>query len=349
MSKSSVVGEMLPFSDWGRDVSNAEMHGGFVEDLVSDRFVAVQGIPVEYVEEMMRAYDEVMQLPKPSADYIWENYDSEADEVAIQPERDQEKHWHVYRTRLDKPGKPGGLTNRSLEYDVLSQRGLTDREASDRKEYFHFSPGMLDELRVMHAANNWGPIPSELERFLALAEPLHARSAEIMEGCIQAMEHHTAFNGIAKRLLENPAWRGLSPMRVLAYHTDGGDVLGQIHRDKGAATLAIDESHEGLRVSSAAKVRFDETKKGYVLLNPEEAAADENMQMVERMRGTAAFFVADGFRRETGVDHPATEPTYHDIVAVEGRRFSKEIARYAVIFFMNPASGTFSTKRENHL
>lgn len=138
-------------------------------------------------------------------------------------------------------------------------------------------------------------------------------------------------------------------MRVLAYHTDGGDVLGQIHRDKGAATLAIDESHEGLRVSSAAKVRFDETKKGYVLLNPEEAAADENMQMVERMRGTAAFFVADGFRRETGVDHPATEPTYHDIVAVEGRRFSKEIARYAVIFFMNPASGTFSTKRENHL
>ena len=357
MAKRETEGQLvIPYPEFGRDLSDElSATKGFIEELQERRFVAVQGIPPEQVDEMVRAYADFMQLQSPPPDYLVERYtDQDWDEIDITPETDTVKYWHTYRSRVNRPGKPGGQTNRSLENDVLMAAGVLShdnkREATDRKEFFHYTPDMLTELQAIHEANGWGDLPPELQRFLELAQPIHERGTEIRADCFYAMEDHVAFKGITKSLISDPDWRNNSPLRILAYHTDSTtQSLGQLHRDKGTATLALDESHDGLRVSTGVDAEYDELSGGYVLRNKTEASSDENMVLVERLRGQAAFFTADGMRRETGIDHPAVEPTYHDIIKVGDKEYIPgRVGRYAVILFMNPPSGTFSSKASNH-
>ena len=307
MAKRETEGQLvIPYPEFGRDLSDElSATKGFIEELQERRFVAVQGIPPEQVDEMVRAYADFMQLQSPPPDYLVERYtDQDWDEIDITPETDTVKYWHTYRSRVNRPGKPGGQTNRSLENDVLMAAGVLShdnkREATDRKEFFHYTPDMLTELQAIHEANGWGDLPPELQRFLELAQPIHERGTEIMADCFYAMEDHVAFKGITKSLISDPDWRNNSPLQQL-------------------------------------------------LRNKTEASSDENMVLVERLRGQAAFFTADGMRRETGIDHPAVEPTYHDIIKVGDKEYIPgRVGRYAVILFMNPPSGTFSSKASNH-
>lgn len=239
---------------------------------------------------------------------------------------DKQKQWHKYRSNIPHFAKPNGYTNRSFQISVLkSERGI--EKADDPKEFFHYTPGMREQLVGRHERYNWGAIPPELTLLLNKAHSLHYFAKTAMRGFYQALEiTHPELARFAR-----PEDLDISPIRGLFYHKGQGDVLAEGHHDRGLGTLQIAESHLGLRVR-----------------NPQTG----EMDIVRRDPNFGIAFPALKWRQA----FPCTKLTslWHDVIniptAYEGHELhGQNVARWSIIFFTNSQEvGDQTVKEATH-
>lgn len=356
-------GEVLPSDVVSVEAMHPQEYGAnFARELRDRMFVAVADStsPDQFLE-LADALVEMRRLPRPSEAYIQRLYDPATDEVRIEPELDDLDYWHLYRTRVERPGKPGGFTARRFENDVLGT-DFPKREAIDNKDYIHYHSDMLAELTAIHEQQGWGPMPPEVLRFFELAEPIHAEGKRIFTECLYALECDTAYRGIAKIVLRPDGSVVDGPLRGLAYLSGQGFERGQLHSDKGFGTLARWESQEGCRVDVGSDAYFDPTagsdgKWIYPNVTVDASGWHEggNMKMIRRPNGTAAFFLGSTASRVATAAGMADAdalfvPTQHDIIepGTPTPPFAEDVERVTFINFFNAPDQGFGSKAENH-
>lgn len=234
--------------------------------------------------------------------------------------KDTETEWNKYRTNTEGIGKPNGYTNRDYQNAVLQAKRAIDL-GEDPKEYYHFNPTHIHDMRDNHERYGWGKIPPEVIDLDAAFRPIHRSASDLMTKiCARIEEVHPGTNKII-----TPESLLTSPIRLLFYHHGGGEQRGAAHYDKGFATLQLTESHEGLRVATGT---------------------EDPLQPVIRDGDKAVFFAAYALGGKQNGRFPGSpfQPGWHDIVKSdvlnEGRHIPQNAAsvcaRYAIIFFANP-------------
>lgn len=243
---------------------------------------------------------------------------------------DNQAEWHKYRTNTASIGKPNGYTNRSFQEKALKQaRGLA-LPPEDPKEFYHFTPRHHSAMARNHYEFGWGPIPPEVSALNMAFADIHTKASElIVRVCAIVEETHPEIRQfITKESLRT------SPIRLLFYHPSNGDSLGAGHYDKGAMTLQLAESHQGLRVA------------------PSDGRP---LEQVVRSADKAVFFPGTAIKEQHCNDTPYL-PGWHDIVKTdilnEDRmvlpKASEVCARWAIIFFVNNENFVQPDKADTH-
>lgn len=294
------------------------------------------GIETEEIEALTEAYaaftcgfpnprPETMDAMLPKTLYIEDSLD------VLDRSQDVQRNWHKYRTNAVGVGKPDGYTNRSFQERALREaRGLHLPEAEDPKEYYHFTPRHLTNMIRQHKKFGWGPLPPEVlfldERF----RPIHKKASKLIIKAASYIEetHPEIRNFFTTESLST------SPVRLLFYHPSDRTQLGAGHYDKGALTIQIAESHQGLQVSNSK---------------------ESPLQPVVRSDEKALMFpgISLGNVLEDNDIYP---PGWHDIVKTnqlnEGRFVPRQAAsvcaRWALIFFANGSNFVDRGKAATH-
>ncbi len=301
------------------------------------------GIPDEQIEEVVNRYaDFTLNHPDPQPEtmdamlpsfptpkdssnaklydkdgfFLWDEWMSkQLDE--LERSKDVQKEWHKYRTNVNGVGKPDGYTNRSFQEQALKlSRGLII-PPEDPKEYFHFSMRHHVGMVQNHRDYGWGSIPPEVIELGRAFRPIHQKAAQLIIKVAALIEE--THPGI-RDFFDAPSL-ATSPVRLLFYHPSESNQLGAGHYDKGALTIQIAESHEGLRV-----------------------APNDKAQLMPIVRAEDMAVVFPGYSlRETVGENTPFQPGWHDIIRIDRLNQGRSVppkaievcARYALIFFAN--------------
>ena len=105
-------------------------------------------------------------------------------------------------------------------------------------------------------------------------------------------------------------------LRFLAYEPNDSDTLATAHYDKGTGTVAVAESHGGLRIG----------------------AGQNDLTQIDRSQFEPIFFAGFGWHQIAEILDviPSRKAAWHDVVDT-GQRVNQQIARWAVVLFIDPA------------
>jgi hypothetical protein len=244
--------------------------------------------------------------------------------------------WNKYHTNYPQFAKPGGYTNRSLQTAALRayDRKVTDKKTGallppedDPKEYYHFHPNSTAAMNHMREQYGLAPLPPEVHTLHMRFAQVHTLGAAAVRNAYMRLEEsHPEL--VPKHF--GPADVQSSPVRLLFYHPDQGDVLAGGHYDKAQATIQIAESHLGLWIR--------DPKNGLITRAPEKGV----------------FFLGKAWHNDNAYPDSELKPGWHGVVnkpeLAEGRvMHGRNVARWSIIFFANSiAAGTILDKSLTH-
>jgi isopenicillin N synthase-like dioxygenase len=186
---------------------------------------------------------------------------------------------------------------------------------TDNREYFHYH-ALAEERFAEHVAR----IP-ELARLMDAMRPVYDAARETFRETITQFEDQ--FPGIRDRFFPTDSFPHFY-LRFLKYdRLNPGDFLAKGHYDRGTCTLALAESAPGLRMG----------------LN------EETLHPVTHDDGKALFMPGIKFHEVTSADFP---PTWHDVVQQNESGFREDIARWAIVFFIDHQLMSGVTYEEAH-
>lgn len=191
----------------------------------------------------------------------------------------------------------------------------------DNKHIFHMTQ-TLHETYGSHTRR----LPHEARVFLRAAYSIHSALSAAAKRKYQELEGDIP--GITN-ILFPPNGKNSNHTRFLAYQDAKRGMLASPHYDKGTGTIAVAESHGGLRV-------------GY---------GPEDLKLLERSRFEPIFFPNYGYHQLAemlGVDPTTRRAAWHDVIDT-GDRVSEEVTRWSLIHFIDPAHIYLeNTKEQTH-
>lgn len=248
-------------------------------------------------------------------------------EALIQPialdlgEADIETAMQAYLEFLELPAEireslryPGdGLrrnTSAGYTYTSHSEAKNTIDTSKDNKHIFHYTPDILGVLGELARSRFQ---PEALSRFVNLAVEVYESAARATRQALEPYEDH--FPGLVG--IHFPKDGTVNHhLRFLAYEPGINGVLARGHYDKSTATIAIAESHGGLRIGTEP----------------------DDLELYRRDPHESIFFHGLGWvKLHKLVGRESQEiPAWHDVVETTDR-VNEDIMRWALIYFINPA------------
>lgn len=193
----------------------------------------------------------------------------------------------------------------------------------DNKDIFHFG----SETRQQVEANISGKLPSDMKTFLNSAEEIFWEAERSKKQVLESFVGKTLL-----KIMQPDSYNTLNDvLRFIAYHPND-EKLAKGHFDRSTATLAIGESHEGLRIAPG---------QNGLMLNADQEymnTLESRLKPVEHHEGEAKFFLGAGWNRIYKSYRKGLEDLplgWHDVIP-SGKRVDKKIMRWAVVLFVNP-------------
>lgn len=192
----------------------------------------------------------------------------------------------------------------------------------DNKDVFHFG----SMTRQITEARLSGPLPKDLRTFMDQAEAVYWAAQRTKRNALADLGNKGLMGAmVTERGTINDV------LRLIAYYPNHG-ALAKGHFDRSVSTLAIGESHEGLRMAPAQNGLRVDANEDYM------AGVEVSLQPVEHHSGEAKFFLGSGWNRlptELRTGNEDLPLAYHDVVET-GKRVGEKVMRWAIVMFSNP-------------
>lgn len=202
----------------------------------------------------------------------------------------------------------------------MGERGIRP----DNKDIFHFGSMSRQVIEARLA----GELPHKLIDFLDICESLYWAAQRAKRGAIAELD--CAGSGLMQVL--SPERSTINDvLRLIAYYDNEGP-LAKGHFDRSTTTLAIGESHPGLRIAPAQNGMVIDADAEYM------SDVESRLEDVEYQPGVAKFFLGAGWNRlpsELREGNPDLPLGYHDVINI-GRRVGERVMRWAIVMFNNP-------------
>jgi hypothetical protein len=197
----------------------------------------------------------------------------------------------------------------------------------DTKDIFHFGA----QTRQMVESRMYGSLPRELKEFLASAEEIYWSAQRSKLHAIEELD--VLHMGLRRALFDERAVIN-DVLRFIAYYPDP-EKLAKGHFDRSVCTLAIGESHEGLRIAPGQNGLHIDADEAYM------ATLDGSLEPAEYEEGQAKFFLGAGWNRlepQLRFGNQEMPLGWHDVVPSE-KSVNERIMRWAIVLFANPHLG----------
>lgn len=180
----------------------------------------------------------------------------------------------------------------------------------DNKDVFHMTQAL-----GQHFPENHHGLPQEAQNFLSIARIIHEELNKVAKEVLQAWEVDENLPGLSN--MHFPAnGRREHHSRFVAYQGGRGRHLATAHYDKSTATIAVAESHGGLRIGYSA----------------------EDLTLLNRDQFQPIIFPGYGWHQLRTAQGQSTrrQPAWHDVIDT-GERVAADVCRWALVHFINPA------------
>lgn len=186
----------------------------------------------------------------------------------------------------------------------------------DRKSFCHFRDGFPDQLK-----RDGVEITQQLDEFLQAAEAIHEAACRTLYGSMTELDDR--YPGLVGMHFPEHGERDFYT-RFLVYHPTGDGQLARAHYDKGSMTLAMAESHPGLRIGTQ----------------------EDTLVPVEHREGEAKTFIGRSWPNL----YPDSDLPFgwHDVIQHDAEQVSNDIVRWAVVTFANPEHDVQPSYKETH-
>jgi hypothetical protein len=198
---------------------------------------------------------------------------------------------------------------------------------ADNKDIFHFG----SMTRQVVEARLSGALPHEMKEFLEAAEEIYWTGQRAKK---QALEQLDYFEMGLVGVMQPERETINDVLRFIAYYPNKGN-LAKGHFDRSTATLAIGESHEGLRITPGQNGFIIDADEAYM------NSLDNKLQPVTHSEGEAKFFLGAGWNRLPDYLRVGNEDrplAWHDVVE-SSTTVDEKVMRWAIVMFCNPHLG----------
>lgn len=199
-------------------------------------------------------------------------------------------------------------------------------EVADNKDIFHFGA----QSRQVIEARLQGALPTDMKNFLDVAEEIYWAAQRSKRQTLQELDYYQM--GLVG-IMQPEVGTINDVLRFITYYPNE-EKLAKGHFDRSTCTLAIGESHEGLRIAPGQNgLKIDANEKYLAYL-------EEHLQPVEHIDREAKFFLGAGWNRlpmqyNSGGRNDDLPLAWHDVVPSE-KRVDDKVMRWAVVMFINP-------------
>ncbi len=227
-----------------------------------------------------------------------------------QPERERLFHLDESRPRTGETG-------------YVRKNADSSSHDNDNKHYFHMTPDLWERFQPISLEGRKLPFESKLliwnshYVYQSLGKAALQKYIELETDFPLLKGIHFPSNGTLQHKL-----------RLVAYQGGKDKTLAAGHYDKGTGTIAVAESHGGLRVGHSPK----------------------DLQLVERDQFEPIFFHGYGWHQLAEMLDVKTgrRAAWHDVIDT-GERVREDVMRWAMIYFLDPANIYLeSTKEQTH-
>lgn len=199
-------------------------------------------------------------------------------------------------------------------------------EIADNKDIFHFGV----QSRQVIESRLRGALPEDMKNFLNVAEEIYWAAQRSKRQTLQELDHY----GMGLVGIMQPEVGTINDvLRFITYYPNE-EKLAKGHFDRSTCTLAIGESHEGLRVAPGQNGLKVDANEEYL------ATLEERLQPVEHVEGEAKFFLGAGWNRlpmryNSGGRNEDLPLAWHDVIPSD-KQVDEKVMRWAVVMFINP-------------
>lgn len=197
----------------------------------------------------------------------------------------------------------------------------------DNKDVFHF--GVL--TRQVVESRYAGKTPQEVQNFLDAAEHVFWETQKAKNLALTELDVYQM--GLLDVM--SPEMAALNDVLRFINYYKNTNALAKGHLDRGVCTLAIGESHPGLRLAPAQNGLYLDCNEEYMNM------VESSLTPAEYIEHEAKFFLGAGWNRlpaEYRIGNMDLPLAYHDVT--EGDiTVNKEIMRWAIVMFCNPYLG----------
>ena len=213
------------------------------------------------------------------------------------------------------------------QYERVAGTNSDRGQIQDNKEIFHFGA----QTRQAMEARVGSSLPQDAKLFLNAAESIFWAAQCAKKRAVNEI----SYGNILKDMFVSPTEVNNDVLRFISYHHDT-DVLAKGHFDRSVMTLAVGESHEGLRLTGGQNGYTHDATAHYM------AGMESRLEPVEYVEKQAKFFLGAGWNHIPWV-HKSAEAQglplcWHDVIPT-AQSVSDTIARWAIVMFINPHLG----------
>ncbi len=231
-----------------------------------------------------------------------------------------EDEYHA-ATRFESTGRGDGDFGQYVR--VAGNQGVRGT-VPDNKDIFHFGA----QSRQVVEARVSGGLPHEMKEFLDAAEEIFWAGQRSKKQALQELDWlQTGLVGI----MSPEVGTVNDVLRFIAYHPNDG-LLAKGHFDRSVCTLAIGESHEGLRITKGENGLTVDCDEAYM------KGLEDTLQPVSHQPGEAKFFLGAGWNRLPDQFKSGNHDLplgWHDVIESD-KKVSETVMRWAIVQFCNP-------------
>lgn len=200
--------------------------------------------------------------------------------------------------------------------DMGYVRRTREMDNEDDKQYFHYHPRIRQALAPQLKLH----IP-EVDTLLEKADHIYQATSKSIGEVMRALDSKNP--GIYNKFFSDGRESNFV-LRILGYDRKSeGQFLAAGHYDRGAYTIALGENAPGLRMGKNK----------------------DHVSFVEHTEGYSLFFKA---RQVVSGIEDGFHPAWHDVIQKENETYSGEIARWAIVCFIEPLEISMVTWEQTH-
>lgn len=197
-------------------------------------------------------------------------------------------------------------------------------DVPDNKDIFHF--GSMSRQVIESRIS--GRMPRDMKLFLDVAEEIYWAGQRSKRTALEALDQRKA--GLVG-ILQSERNTLNDVLRFITYYPNE-EKLAKGHYDRSTCTLAIGESHEGLRITTGQNGLTVNADEAYL------ADLESRLKPVEHRDHEAKFFLGAGWNRLPGqykAGNEELELGWHDVIPSD-KQVDQKVMRWAVVMFINP-------------